>query len=350
MPVLRLVLLLLALAVAPACAETWRVTLAVGAPSQFQAGAWAALKPGDTLPERALVRTGDADRLELESEAGLVALGPGAELQTEDGLDGKSLNLRAHAGVIAVRDHGASTKPLRLFTPFMVVAAPGAAYAVTVEKQRSGLVVAQGAATAMEIAHGVRREVASPGFAFVPLQSGKSLEVADPSLEVARRLADSLGAAPLAPAEPTASSLPEFRAAAENARAEPEPAGWFDYVTDPAHMVWTEAREGEAVMIPLLKLALGLRGADAWLFWPGVLFGYLLAGFLIQMALGEMGFGGLGNTVLALAWSAAGLTIRDAGFVSASFLAYEPLLSLGLVLAPIPFVVVLVRLAANRVV
>ena len=156
-------------------------------------------------------------------------------------------------------------------------------------------------------------------------------------------------AAPAKPVKAPAIGAPGVSTAAPGADDAPPIADNTRFITDVAHFSWSEGRNGQLVMTPLFKIVFGLHGMDAAMFWPCLLFVFIFLGLFLQLTLRDVAFGGFYNTFIMLGATCAAIGIRDVLLVDASYLHYEPFLTVGASLIVLVSMMGAIRLIANRI-
>jgi uncharacterized membrane protein YeaQ/YmgE (transglycosylase-associated protein family) len=101
-----------------------------------------------------------------------------------------------------------------------------------------------------------------------------------------------------------------------------------------------------AAMAPLFEVVFGLEGFEATAFWLVLFVSFWIIGFALDVILQSQGFGPFLNGVLAFVGAFVGLYIRYNYRFDVSATAFEPYLTIGLILAPAALL--LIALSALR--
>jgi hypothetical protein len=99
-----------------------------------------------------------------------------------------------------------------------------------------------------------------------------------------------------------------------------------------------------AAMAPLFDVVFGLSGFEAVAFWLVLFVWFWIVGFALDVMLQNLGFGPFWNGVFAYAGAFGGLYIRYNYKFGMSEIAFEPYLTLGLLVMPAAFLLIALSL------
>ncbi len=364
-------LFVLALSGGAALAHDWSVVFLQGAARAFTDGEWTALRVGDPAPKGGVMRTETGSRLLIGRDDNILSVAPLAKFDIEG--DGARTLVRVFDAAIGVVEREAQGERFIVMTSAAELNVKGAEFGVVADSSgavvsvRSGLVLATDLATRQTVE--VR---AGETFRALLGRAGtvEKTAKADPALKAAEDAAGGdhggagasgvdripTGALPGAgaKADPTlaegaAAAIHEERGRVKLGKADPRAVAavqsierdllrGIDVDAEPwdDDFQWTEMEHGELRLKPISRIVLGLRGAERFEFWILFTLVCLILGGITNAVLQETGFGPLFNALLVMTAFVAAVLVRDLFFRGGANLALEPFLSMGMMLAAMP--------------
>jgi hypothetical protein len=363
-----------------ASAQDWNVLSIQGSARAFTGGEWTALRVGDAPRKGVDLRTEADSRLRIGSESDILSVAPMAKFDIE-GDDGRAL-VRVFDATMGVVEREAQGKRFIVMTSAASLAAKGAEFGVVADANgavvsvRSGLVLATDLATrrTVEVRAGqtFRASLGQAGTVEATAKDDAALKAAEDAVDhsagQAAEAAASGGAEASALdrvptgalpggagkadpklAEDAASAVHEQRRKAKLGTADPRAVAavesierdlfqGIDVETPPwdDDFQWTEMEHGTVRLKPITGIVLGLHGAESFEFWVLFVLVCVILGGVTNAVLQETGFGPLFNALLVMAAFATAVLVRDLFFRAGANLALEPYLSMGMMMAAMP--------------
>jgi hypothetical protein len=369
-------MLLFALTIPAASAEDWKVLSLQGTGRAFAGGEWTTLEVGETPPNRATLRTGTDGRLVIGREGDVLSVAAisGIDIESDEARE----LVRVFDGAMGVVERDAPGKRFLVMTSSASLVPRGAEFGVVADATGAVVTVRSGLVEASDLA--TRRTVevrAGQTFRALVGRAGvvEKTEPADPALQAAKDAAERAssetgeaasaasgldriptGAIPAGSGkadaklvEDAANAVHEQRVRAKLGKADPRAVAAvermerdlfqeIDVETEPwkDDFKWTETDAGEVVLKPISRIVAGLQGTESYEFWVLFILVCLILGGMTNAVLQEAGFGSLCNAVIVMTAFVAAVLVRDLFFRAGSNLALEPFLSMGMMLAAMP--------------
>jgi len=349
-------------------AAEWSLSALEGDARSFVNGEWTALRAGDAIARDHLVES--RGRLHVTQGGDTLDVAPGAKLR----LEGETYRLvRLFEGSLGVTVEPDKARPFLLMTTFAQITTEGAGFDVTAEPFGATVAVREGVVEVTdltnralvdvkqgEILHLRAGRTNAPALAAAgnsataptapkPAPTPEALtkisaldhlstgairpaargdaRLADEALE---RLRDEKRKANLGKADPRTFAVAAAitRELLEGVKYEPEP--WDD------SFQWTEVENGELRLKPLWKIFAHLAAPESYEFWFLTFTLCLLLGALATTITEKSGFGVFGSTMLVILAFALAILVRDLLFRHGANISIEPYMTVGMMIAAMP--------------
>ena len=366
-------LLLFTLTAQATPSPAWEIFSLHGGARAFIGGEWATLDVADTPAYGAEIRTGADGHLALGRAGDILTAAPLAKFDLEG--DETRVLTRIFEGEIAITATERPGERFLIMTSAASLLVKGAQLGVVADASsvvvsvRQGLVLATDLATrrTVEVRAGetYRAQVGAAGTVEKTPTGDAALKVAEDA--AAGHASDSAGSTdPLdrVPtgtlsggaargdaklAEDAAAAVHEQRRKAKLGKADPRAVAavrsierdllqGIDVEAEPwdDDFQWTEMEDGEVRLKPISRIVFGLHGAERFEFWVLFVLVCVILGGLTNAVLQETGFGSLSNALLVMTAFAAAILARDLFFRAGANLTLEPFLSMGMMMAAMP--------------